>query len=134
MMYRTFKFRAWDMDRGVMVIPDWISYDGDVYDDVSDLGPCHSESYVLMQFTGFIDINGEEIYEGDILKYGYIVTFIDGSDLRQLGMDSGFYAQRDGYESWSMLEVGAEYEVIGNIYEDSKLLGGVLDENGKNNL
>jgi hypothetical protein len=77
-----------------------------------------------MQFTGLMDINGKEIYEGDITKYGYVITYVDGSKGEDLGMNIGFYEQRDNFESWSMLEGGAEYEIIGNIYENKNMLKG----------
>jgi len=76
------------------------------------------DSKTIGQYTGIKDKSGmKKIYEGDILEYGYIVTYVDGSDTTNLGMDVGFYEQRDDFESYGKLIVGEEYAVIGNIYK-----------------
>lgn len=72
--------------------------------------------YKLMQFIGIYDKNGEEVYEGDIIKFNSfddlkiktgIVTFSDGSF--RITVDDYFHAYR-----W----MDYECEVIGNIYEN----------------
>ena len=77
---------------------------------------------ILMQSTGLIDKNGVEIYEGDIIGWRYVITYVDSSQPGNLGMSIGFYAQRDDFESYHMLDVGDEYEVLGNVYENPELL------------
>jgi len=72
------------------------------------------------QFTGLHDKNGKEIYEGDIIS-GFVVTYCADSK-EGLGMQSGWYIQRDNFESWEPLdsrcnENGDNWEVIGNIHE-----------------
>jgi uncharacterized phage protein (TIGR01671 family) len=76
----------------------------------------------LSQFIGIQDINGKDVYEGDILPYGNIVTYVDASDPANLGMEVGYYAQRDNFESWRLLEVGEELDVLGNIYDNPELI------------
>jgi hypothetical protein len=119
---RELLFRAFDKDRGNMEYIDdlyWFEEEG-VRDSSGD---GHFANYVLMQYTGLKDRNGKEIYEGDILPYRNVVSWVDGSDPANLGMEVGFYAQRDNFESWRLLEVGEELEVLGNIYENPELLG-----------
>ncbi len=76
----------------------------------------------LMQFTGFKDINGKEIFEGDILRSRWTV---DGSD--EEGFDYYFcelngqrWLHKKGYTDWS--DILGHEEVIGNIYENPELL------------
>lgn len=78
----------------------------------------------LGQFTGFYDKNGNEIYEGDILKplnehFTYVVKFGNGC----------FYIEYI-LGKWNTLERGIEVyknfdrdiEIIGNIHENPELL------------
>ena len=134
------KFRAWDSEANIMVYSDHRTrklYDVYYGFEMNENGllECRwegdfSESHVLdggtlgniMQFTGLKDKNGVEIYEGDIDKGGYVVTYVDGSDESDIGMNVGFYIQRNDFESWTQLEVGAYYEVIGNIHDNPELI------------
>lgn len=71
---------------------------------------------ILLEYVGFRDNKGIEIYEGYIDRYGYVVTYL--ADLNGgLGMNAGWYLQRDNFESWSELECNNDIEIIGNIFE-----------------
>lgn len=79
----------------------------------------------VMLFTGLIDKNGNEIFEGDIID-DCVVTYC-GDQQAGLGMTAGWYLQRCNFESWVELEArcnenGDNYEVIGNMYENPELL------------
>lgn len=63
---------------------------------------------VLMQFTGLLDKNGKEIYEGDILRGLGKVYFHQGKFCVEYG------------EEWGWISKNAE--IIGNIYENPELL------------
>ena len=76
------------------------------------------------QFTGLHDKNGKEIYEGDIVKY----RDSRGQHIEKVIFDKGcFYA---GMHWGSSTRVAPKLintrisEVIGNIYDNSELLGG----------
>jgi uncharacterized phage protein (TIGR01671 family) len=143
MIPRILKFRAWnghqivlavDLSKGGMLL--WL----DVYD------------YPLMQFTGLLDKNRKEIYEGDVVR----ILYTDWPS--QTPDESGNYSMTIeeykisrsviGYVSWDDYGTGwvirtkskysvndegtvmtsiihgthGEREVIGNIYENPELL------------
>ena len=132
---REIKFRAWDKKEKKMY------YDvQNTYDFMINNGGCFEESfkdvleydnYVVMQYTNCYDINGKEIYEGDIIR-------LEGVDDREIGSTwehigkivykrgaffvcyFDYYA--DGDEELicdAQVEFGT---VIGNVYENKELL------------
>ena len=76
----------------------------------------------LMQYTGLKDMREKEIYEGDILfeSFGeryYKVIFENGSFRAEFEGDFEEY-------SFDLIDVVAQgCEIVGNIYENSELLG-----------
>lgn len=136
-MNREIKFRAYDKDYERMTYFDdedylyqcpfilrleqvfkkdsnYDDYEDSEYKDVTD-------KLELMQYTGLHDKNGKEIYEGDIV---YIASedenaFIlwDKETARYIIQFKGWCADFDNF-------YGKDLEVVGNIYDNSELLGG----------
>jgi uncharacterized phage protein (TIGR01671 family) len=83
---------------------------------------------ILMQFTGIIDKNGREIYEGDIVRWDH------GADEQDRGVDAveflagafcltepGRY-RLDAFCHNFSNQLSKDLEVIGNLYENPGLL------------
>lgn len=70
----------------------------------------------LGQFTGLLDKNGKEIYEGDIVKW--MTINMEGNACIDF-KNGGFYLQKTGF---IVGDNDLEMEIIGNIYENSELL------------
>ena len=111
-MNREIKFRAYVTNLGAP----FMAIQGEP--DLETLGSffhhyCGSEQEKLMQFTGLKDIEGKEIYEGDIIL-GYnnphVVTFADGA----------FYLTYKNSSVRLSRTCGA-LKIIGNIYENPEL-------------
>ena len=81
------------------------------------------EKGVLMQYTGLKDVNGVEIYEGDIVKYRdnnlFIVEYIT-----EKTMFRAVYIIKKDRDIFDDRLIGNRCEVIGNIFENPELLGG----------
>lgn len=144
-----FNFRCWDKQNQHMFYDGYncwedthitthdylgLSLGGDIYrqweyvdnaPELANLTEKATNEYILMQSTGFVDRNGKEIFEGDIIKYIYpdgehIIKQIyyskDNSQMYYANKNKSFYACF--YEI-----LPEEVEVIGNIYENKELLG-----------
>lgn len=134
---REIKFRAWLKYRKEIVDVEEIDFMNKVINYIDNdyennrqeiIGACF-EDIELMEYTGLKDKNEKEIYEGDIVKLranhgigvvkyydewgAFVVEYIKPRPLAVLGMN--YYKE--------------DIEVIGNIYENSELLG---DKNEKN--
>jgi uncharacterized phage protein (TIGR01671 family) len=132
-MNREIKFRAWNKEKNIMVYnneDDTYGYwDGCRNSNVGMvneiLNSKYYEEYEFMQFTGLHDKNGKEIYEGDIVQG----LFADQEELEIKGRviysdgQASYIVIASNNDEWELGYLD-NLEVIGNIYEDSELLGG----------
>jgi uncharacterized phage protein (TIGR01671 family) len=114
-MTREIKFRDWDPETKEMQYFNLDQYDRTVHDAYGN----------IMQFTGLLDKNGKEIYEGDIVNAQYNISsffkkvcvyfengcfYVDDKNPKQ-NLSIGYFFREK-----------KEIEVIGNIYENPELL------------
>lgn len=128
-MNREIKFRIWDVENKEMLKVQELDFEPTFYGGRIAIRPDQYNDYfdtedmILMQYTGLHDKTGKEIYEGDIVKktgnigidIGKVIYEYNGFIVDVMNMDRP-------YGRVHLLEKFTE--VIGNIYEDSELLGG----------
>mgnify|MGYP001596598332 CR=1 FL=1 len=122
MTQRIIKFRAWNEE--TKKIFNWSFTEQGIYPQ--DF--FNNDKYKVMQFTGLLDKNGKEIYEGDIVK-----TTMHYSD--DFGEDVGEAEEKIIVVKWKNDE-GRQFsgfdffpsdninnlEIIGNVWENPELL------------
>ncbi|HEL2085827.1 TPA: hypothetical protein TY878_001036 [Streptococcus suis] len=120
------KFRAWF---GSEMYDKPVVYDGEFYLDWRDFEDGRTcNGAVLMQSTGLFDVNGKEVYIGDIVKCtrgcSHEVIFLKEYGGRYIGGMPAIYLSdiREGY-AWTEDE-----EIIGNIYENPELVEEVTND------
>jgi uncharacterized phage protein (TIGR01671 family) len=128
---RDIKFRAWDKKTKQMVRSEDLYRLSQREDGIFAIVGCidkqeittFHDDLVLMEFTGLLDKNGKEIYEGDIIaqkECGYKNKFHREGIIEY--KDSGFIVKGDD-ESYDYLKTQHRFlEAIGNIYENPELL------------
>lgn len=133
---REIKFRAWDNLKKEMIAEGYhVIGESTMFGEIDQWvqehrGKTPSLEYfnhiIETQFTGCIDKNGKEIYEGDIVKGGtdytkyvnetYDVSVVEYANHGFWIKDESFGWEGEGLWDWNDLEV------IGNIYEHPHLL------------
>jgi len=124
---RIFKLRAWvrnELMVNVVSIDfnnEFITWDDNQYDRCVPPNKCYEietfEDIVLMQFTGFVDKKGNDIYKGDILRFdfhskSYEVIWYDGA-----------YYLRNGNQNARLSTTSLSgYYVVGNVFESPETL------------
>jgi uncharacterized phage protein (TIGR01671 family) len=108
---REIKFRAWD-EHSDGNGPSGMSY-----------GVRHDcDATAIMQFTGLLDKNGKEIYEGDVIVW--YVNDVTRKGIVEYHTASCSYDLKNFQDKWHVCVdwMRGEFEVIGNIYQDNHLL------------
>jgi len=133
-MSRIIKFRAWEPYNNRMVnepyrfeptpqfilehpeTADWEKMPFRHYETWQDIDDGVARPCYVMQFTGLLDKNGNEIFEGDVVRW-----------IRKTGVveyrGHGFWIDKEsfGWEGESLWN-WEQIEVVGNIYEHPELL------------
>ncbi|KAB1954461.1 YopX family protein [Lactiplantibacillus plantarum] len=131
------KFRAWDKENGIYLYNVQDAYDtlsGLVkYDDGEDAeydewcfgAFLNNKRYDVEQFTGLTDVNGKEIYEGDIIKSNYKYAQPKVSQI--IIEDGNSYILGEDLATGNEMLVSDhvnEIEIIGNVHANPELLKG----------
>ncbi|WP_229030989.1 YopX family protein [Lactiplantibacillus plantarum] len=122
------KFRAWDKENEIYLynvqdaydmLSGFVKYDDGEnasYDECCFSDFLDNKRYDVEQFTGLKDVNGKDIYEGDILenrKYRSIVKFASGKFLADL---------IETIQTFDLISETHGSKVIGNVHENPELL------------
>ena len=133
------KFRAWDKVGYTIYNPERfiqkMYYDvQNTYDNCEgDDKPGHrsfgellkDDRFVIMQFTGFCDKNGKEIYEGDIVDMYASIDKDKKKCIGQIVFEKGQFCIKwfnKNSDGWGKGIIESWIEIIGNIYENPELL------------
>lgn len=135
---REIKFRAWSIENQEMTDADSLAFD--YYEPLCDQLR-DSDEMKFMQFTGLKDVNGNEIYEGDIVQvsgsdgyyvnakviyecgafwfYAESISMVFSEDCDKMVMLGSMYIEYgDGGDEIDMVGV------VGNIHQHPELLEG----------
>jgi uncharacterized phage protein (TIGR01671 family) len=113
---REIKFRAWNKSARAML--EW------GYLRVCGQHLLFVDSLTWMQFTGLIDKNGKEIYEGDIVEQYAESEWSLRYEIQWRDDHCGFWMNTQGKPHLDLNHYREKLTVVGNIYENPELVGG----------
>lgn len=115
MNQREYKFRAWDAEQKAMRSHDWLSAANVVYGALFDMKK--RDCITIMQFSGFKDRSGKEIYDGDriSIRSPYRTTQTHTGD----NIPNGSYTEP--------MEPGIKTEEYEVVFQDGMFAGKNLD-------
>ena len=130
---RPIKFRAWDKVTKQLSKPLTI---GDIQTaEVANWFPhlgWQFNNLTWLQFTGLLDKNGKEIYEGDIVVNWWSSFFDEKKRVDEgrgfVEMKNGCFGYKSKYGFWYILH--NKLEIIGNIYKNPELLESTHPQSG----
>lgn len=110
-MNRSIKFRVWDKkEKELFLIDDLYWFEENYVHSFND------DRYVFQQFTGFLDKNNKDVYEGDILGRESEYKCACKVAVEWWTEDNGF-----DWTGWNFGEADTA-EIIGNIFQTPELL------------
>ncbi|MFD1410749.1 YopX family protein [Lapidilactobacillus gannanensis] len=127
---REIKFRAWDKGQECYLydvqgaydtLSGWVKYENGEnadYDEECFDDFLNSDQYVVEQYTGLTDVNGKDIYEGDLVR---LTDDLEDPVFRVIFDEAKFEISGDDL----FYDLGEEFmncEVIGNVHENPELL------------
>lgn len=140
-MSRILKFRVWDAQNKIWENGKWCNISNQDKTFQLNSKETDKSNFLIQQFTGYIDKNNKEIYEGDIVKsdpehivYMFGAMKSSGNELgvysaaEVMWINAGFnicqsYIGRTNFEEFCTCNCcSCALEVIGNINENIELL------------
>lgn len=136
---RELKFRVWDKERKEIFVAQSINRSGcaTILLKNQDILILPKKQIEIMQYTGLKDKNGKEIYEGYIVERRKLISARemavpgwgkDHTEIRRAvivykhGMFYGRSITAGINTNYSWDELEADFEIIGNIHENTELL------------
>lgn len=126
-MNREINFRIWDIENKEMLKVQELDFEPTFYGGKIAIRPDQYSDYfdtedmILMQYTGFHDRFGNEIYENDIV---YVLSEDENAIIEWDEQTAKFIIHFDGWIADFSNYYGKELEIMGDIYNNPELLGG----------
>ena len=132
-MNRPIKFRVWDVKNKKFLPESYFAILGNgklivtISGYYNDFTNTNQDDYVVQQYTGLTDKNGNLIFEGDIVQYNQNSSYDNMDFIAKWSDDKlGFIFQSNSGEQLvnqtPHLNRFKHLEVVGNIFEHSELL------------